>query len=96
MAKKKKSTNIIDTINNAANNVYTSDSYTINTSSTATISYGINVGTYNTMIIPNDNSNYWQTTTYLDYWQTAYPSYDWANPFEKKKKTVFLQEELDI
>lgn len=89
MAKKKKNTNIIDTINNFANNVYTLDSYTINTSSsTASISSGINVNDYTCMYIPNN---------YVEYWPTPCSSYDWStNPFEKKKKTVFLQEELDI
>ena len=68
MAKKKKNINIIDSINNFANNTYTTvDSYTINTSSST-----------------------------AEYWPTYYSSYYWSNPFEKKKKTVFLQEELDI
>ncbi len=89
MAKKKKNTNIIDSINNFANNTYTTvDSYTINTSSsTASISYGINGRTYTTMYIPNND---------VEYWPTYYSSYYWSNPFEQKKKTVFLQEELDI
>jgi len=63
MAKKKKNTNIIDSINNFANNTYT------------------------TMYIPNND---------VEYWPTYYSSYYWSNPFEQKKKTVFLQEELDI
>lgn len=94
MAKKKKNTNIIDTINNFANNVYTLDSYTINTSSsTASISSGINVNDYTYVYIPNNDVEYWPTS----HWPTSYSSYDWStNPFEKKKKTVFLQEELDI